>query len=84
MTRSLVSQATTTTLSVTQSIVQVRAMTKYNEDKQQELQRVAQAMEEQRQERLRQETKLKGKFYSWCVLPIDLAASICVLIKCLS
>lgn len=84
MTRSLVSQATTTTLSVTQSIVQVRAMTKYNEDKQQELQRVAQAMEEQRQERLRQEIKLKGKFYSWCVLPIGLAASICVLIKCLS
>ena len=64
MTRSLVSQATTTTLSVTQSIVQVRAMTKYNEGKQQELKRVAQAMEEQRQERLKEEAKLKGKFYS--------------------
>ena len=49
MTRSLVSQATTTTLSVTKTLTSINAMSKYNEEKELEIERVAKAMELERQ-----------------------------------
>ena len=60
MTRSLVSSATTKTLSVTQTFKNVRALQKYNEEKEAEIEKAAKAMEDARQERLRQEKAIKG------------------------
>ncbi len=58
MTRSLVSQATTTTLSVTKTLTSINAMSKYNEEKELEIEKVAKAMEQERLLRLKEEQKL--------------------------
>lgn len=52
MTRSIVSSATSTTLTVKQKFDNVRSMQKYNEEKEAEYEKVAKAMEEERQRRL--------------------------------
>ena len=51
MTQSLVSTATSTTLSVKQTFDNVRAMQKYNEEQEELAMRAAQAMDEERRRR---------------------------------
>lgn len=55
MTRSLVSQAATKTMSVTKTITNIQAMQLYNEKREAEIARAAAAMEEARKERLKME-----------------------------
>ena len=61
MTRSIVSSATSTTLTVKQKFDNVRSMQKYNEEKEAEYEKVAKAMEEERQRRLEEQKVAKGK-----------------------
>ena len=64
MTRSIVSSATSTTLTVKQKFDNVRSMQKYNEEKEAEYEKVAKAMEEERQRRLEEQKVAKGKFFA--------------------
>ena len=62
ITRSLVSTATSTTLTVKQKFDNVRSMQKYNEEREAEIEKAAKAMEEERERLLEEEKKAKGKY----------------------
>ena len=62
ITRSLVSTATSTTLTVKQKFDNVRSMQKYNEEREAEIEKAAKAMEEERERLIEEEKKAKGKY----------------------